>query len=852
MIDWQLRHAKNNKRWRLNNDTKGTEFAKKFDFTKKLNFFYFFGLFHLIIILFFAKLYMYFKKAGDIDMKKPVVVISLCAVCAVLIVMLITQVLAATYVNIQLSSTVSYTASEIGAKIYGIQSTNINGSTTNSFITMSGSGSVDGNGIYNESGHALEFSNITASANANFVTSSDTMSLYLFVKNKGDRYIVPYIALDYDSQYLSITQSAYYFDSSAGNIDPVALRESGNSAASIINSVNSATKTTYPINSYVDNMDTYYLRLDFVISSSPGVSFVTQSTLNLAFMADVQYDTENEHLLTVSQPINQVSTAWTKVGYNANLNAKATKIETNSATVLKNAYDSRDANGNTSNTHNLDDYIDAVVYKDIDVVNVDIKSGEIIGKLSDENYPFEWYGGSVTLPSGTTLASGRVLTKNETFTVDCYTYYPTMYVRRWMVGDTQYITISDQSFPGATKIDAYYTGTFESTIFNPDKTVATNSLAAIIPRSYSYWWTPTTNASSSHLQTYYGFGTLSGSTTESTQAVYLGWANNLTTEWQNYLTSNPSMAEYIDVSGMQGENYHVFIQNLLYLVKYADNNGQAMVGYGNTYTRSLYQVSGISISTPGGMVATGGNWQLAAVESERGGGAIGLKGNAGGSAGEGLTFDNAGMAYTYSGSTPYYSQEFLTYSTGDRKFILDGYVGSDKYTGVWCLGMCDPWGNVWTWVFGAAVLHDESAGKAYAYVNFDDYDCANGNYITSDSTDAWETQDARFIANNYSRMTYNVPTVNGYYRYMGVSVVDSNNGIQSLIGLPTSASSTGGGESAGLSDYLWSNHMEAASFGVLRGGSSNDTTRVGALYYAVNGTLTHINAYFGFRSMLIN
>ncbi|MBR7091349.1 MAG: hypothetical protein IKC79_02730, partial [Clostridia bacterium] len=172
--------------------------------------------------------------------------------------------------------------------------------------------------------------------------------------------------------------------------------------------------------------------------------------------------------------------------------------------------------------------------------------------------------------------------------------------------------------------------------------------------------------------------------------------------------------------------------------------------------------------------------------------------------------------------------------------------------GVWCLGVNNPWGNVWTWVFGTAVLNDESAGKAYAYVNFDDYDHADGNYITSNSTDPWETQDARFIANNYSRLTYNVPTVSSWYMHMGVSVVDSNNGIQSLIGLPTSASSTGGGASVGLSDYFWTKNVEAASFGVMRGGTSNDITRAGALCYLVYHKLTSVDAIIGFRSMLIN
>ncbi|MBR7090866.1 MAG: hypothetical protein IKC79_00255, partial [Clostridia bacterium] len=106
-------------------------------------------------------------------------------------------------------------------------------------------------------------------------------------------------------------------------------------------------------------------------------------------------------------------------------------------------------------------------------------------------------------------------------------------------------------------------------------------------------------------------------------------------------------------------------------------------------------------------------------------------------------------------------------------------------------------------------------------------------------------------ANNYSRMTYNVPTVSGWYRYMGVSVVDSNNGIQSLIGLPTSASSTGGA-SSGLSDYFWSKNVEAASFGVLRGGTTTGTADAGALLYNVDDTLTDMGAVVGFRSMMIN
>ena len=51
-------------------------------------------------------------------MKKPIFVIGLTALSAVLIVMLITQVLAATYIHLSLSGSVKYSATEIGARMF--------------------------------------------------------------------------------------------------------------------------------------------------------------------------------------------------------------------------------------------------------------------------------------------------------------------------------------------------------------------------------------------------------------------------------------------------------------------------------------------------------------------------------------------------------------------------------------------------------------------------------------------------------------------------------------------------------------------------------------------------------------
>ena len=563
--------------------------------------------------------------------------------------------------------------------------------------------------------------------------------------------------------------------------------------------------------------------------------------------------------LTVKQKIHTLDPSWTKVGYNASLSAEVTKIETNSISTLKSYYDTRDANGNTGNGRNVDDYTTAVVYKDIDVVNVDIKSGEIVGKLSDINYPFEWYGGDVTLPSGTTLASGRVLTTSETFTVDCYTYYPTMYIRRWMVNDEQYITISDEKFPGSTKIDSYYTGTFQSTIFNPDKSVAVNGLG-IIPRSYSYWWIPLSWGSVNFLQTYYNFATYNNSTVYPTQMQFLDWANNLTNAWSTYATSHPSISNYItaNAKGVQGENWRVWVQNLLYTVKYANNNSQAIVGYGNTYTNALYAASGVTVTTPSGVIsgATVGNVDHFSQWVSSLGSVIGLKGTAGVSAGEGVTYNSAGMAYGHDyTSNPMYSQEFLVYSNGAKKIMLDGYIGSDMYTSVWCLGTCNPWGTMWTWIFGTSLLYDEGTELAWYYVNFDDYDASKSNYVVTNSSELFDQQHSYHIEKNYVKVSYSIPTFGTFISVSNMGVSDITNGEELLpiVYLPT-ANSVKASFTTGMCDLFWVNSdmTNIHTFGIMRGATTTRTNNAGINAFTVNYHISTVAANLGLRSMLIN
>ena len=613
-------------------------------------------------------------------------------------------------------------------------------------------------------------------------------------------------------------------------------------------------------------------------------------------------------VLSVSQPINQSHPAWDKEGYNATLNAGAVKIESNSLSELASKLTDENQDGNPDGvTYTEDDYYTAPVYRKIDNVNVDIETGEIIGRLSDPDYPFEWYGREVTLPSGYTLASGRTLTQEETFTVDIYTYYPEMYIARYVAADEegvqrQYIHIaetledySEITMPsGITPVyvKEWYTATFEATIFNADRSVAQNEYG-IIPRSYIFDYTPLTSGSVKYLQDYYNFEKLDGtidsatpsdptisqeddSNLSTTQQQFLDWSNNLTLAWTN---SNME-SKYKTALGMQGENYTAFIYNLLYIVKYAHNNSQETVGYGSTYTFGLYKALDTVVTSESGVVITTGENEanLSYYESEKGGGVIGvynvkLKGD-GESEYETLesgkvklkeeSFNMAGMNYGYNSNFVYvdsngvthktgiYTSQFLTQkvltSDGEKRVLRDGYVGSDGYTSVFCLGSSNPWGNVFTWIFSSAVISDGT--DLWFYVNLNDYEHGESSTWVTDTQSGYENNHTRLLDHNYTKLSCALPTTSGYYVYLGISSIISSTGIESLIGMPAKDANVAS-TSRGLCDYYYCNNSTVHTFGVIRGGDTYSTTATGCLYFYTGNSLAGSGVNIGFRSMLI-
>ncbi len=533
-----------------------------------------------------------------------------------------------------------------------------------------------------------------------------------------------------------------------------------------------------------------------------------------------------QEILTVYQTINQTSPSWTKSGDNTKYTAGATKINKTYMSDLKTVLNSKDSFGNIS-SYGTDTYINAPVYKDIDIANVDVATGEILGYLSDPNYPFEWYGRSVTLPAWTKLASGRTLTTKTTFSeVDCYTKFPTMYVRRYISNSKQYLSVSNKSFTNSVKINEFYIATFEARMINannkisnyPRSFVPTNGAGPLTLDSLSY-------AISNYGTTDDGAGTKSVSTT---QANMQKWMDNLTSKWKS---SSIYGKGYKSAVRCQGENWKRDVINILYLIKYANNNSQAQVGYGCSYNYSpagsnyyAAQKGGGTVTTYSSSLAYGYN-QTSYQNTHKGKGIDYVN-----------STDPAGL----------YAPQFLVKninngSTVSKRVLLDGFVGTNKYTSVFCLGMCNLWGNVWEWTFGETAVYNGSTKKAY--INFNDYNGSNWIMTNSPSSVTSSSQ--------YVKLSYNLNTSLTYLRYLDVST-GSNSVYESLIGFPSTSTSTASSSSYGLCDLFYGTGTDTSwLYGVLRGGDVGNSDGGGLFYFATYDYVLGANLLLGFRSMLV-
>jgi len=832
----------------------------------------------------------------------------LTVLCTLLTGLFATEVFAAVFLTLRVDGRVTYKAKELGADIWGVHFVNKKGGSNDAdylqlYTNDPTSTGTFSNNVYHETGTSESYSNIQANIGSVELSDlSDLVEIYVFVKNTGDRNIIPNIsATSSDTTIIQSSAELMFFDVSINHVDALQKKTDSSKAINYLtlinNEIDAGRYSEFTDNSSIDYNDTFLAKITFTIDTGvvdPNDTLIFDFTVQVSFHADVDY--ESNHILSVYKKLDQASPEWTKYGENAFLNTSPIKFDTNAYNTLKNALINLDSNGNASCAKADKYYDNQIIYKDIDLVNIDIATGELIGKLSDLNYNFEWYGREITLTSGTTLASGRTLTEDESFVVDVYTYYPSFYARRWIVGNEQWISISDNEFVGAVKVDEFYTATFTSTIFDAEGYVATNTYG-IIPRSYIYNHTPHTKYSANYLtdssttsksgynlmyktnkagDRSYTFLNSNGTKDESMsyQTTMLDYMTNLTKAWKD-----SSLTGYKKAVSCQGENYTTFIYNLLYLVKYATNDSQSAVGQGNSYAKQLFSSAKTQPAN------TTLKYDIANNEdryiSQRGGGTIGLYNSASDAYLKGYVYANhlaycdnfnhkdfttaQEQAMPYSTGTGLWANQFLTYNNGSKRYLCDGYVGSNGYTSVFCLGLSNPWGNMYTWVMGLSVLHDGT--NLYAYLTDADFDYEKNNWVRNNLSASqgyadFKAREDYMFEIGYQKVSYSLPTpteaqgdANGSWWYYdhGISTVTEGNEFLSLIGMPYKASvSTKTGGSTGLCDaYNYSEGGGNYAFGFLKGGASANHLGSGLFYCGVNGSMSGSDYSIAFRSMII-
>lgn len=148
--------------------------------------------------------------------------------CIFMASVFVTGAFAAVYLSISINGNVEYYATEIGAKIWGASKVNLTSETTTNYLTLTGAGTGNDN-VYTVEGKEDSYSNIVATLDSvTFDDASDTIEIYVFLKNTGDRYIIPTVYTSTsDTESISMETTAYYFNLKGGNKDPLDVKGGG-------------------------------------------------------------------------------------------------------------------------------------------------------------------------------------------------------------------------------------------------------------------------------------------------------------------------------------------------------------------------------------------------------------------------------------------------------------------------------------------------------------------------------------------------------------------------------------------------------------------------------------------------
>ena len=152
----------------------------------------------------------------------------------------------------------------------------------------------------------------------------------------------------------------------------------------------------------------------------------------------------------------------------------------------------------------------------------------------------------------------------------------------------------------------------------------------------------------------------------------------------------------------------------------------------------------------------------------------------------------------------------------------DGYIGTTDETSVWCLGLCDFWGNQYEFVDGITI-NNNVACVATEPTNY------KNSAVPNDSENF----------PGYTNIGYTNLDSDGFPKATGYAY-DLNNLNNQLIAFPTT---TGGSNSTGLCD----NYYQSTGARVVRRGGDYSATSSGAFCFACNNNFTENYAYISCR-----
>ena len=140
---------------------------------------------------------------------KRIKYILLSMICFILIGVTGFQIFGAVALSVRLSGNIKFRAEDIGAQIFGVYSIDSSTAVDPTYITLSGSGTVTDN-VYYEAGKNTNSSLVTANfGDIEFTDVSDSITIYVYIKNVGSRYIIPNVSISGGSSDITATHSTH-------------------------------------------------------------------------------------------------------------------------------------------------------------------------------------------------------------------------------------------------------------------------------------------------------------------------------------------------------------------------------------------------------------------------------------------------------------------------------------------------------------------------------------------------------------------------------------------------------------------------------------------------------------------